>query len=69
MLYPEKSTIWAHGRAGCPIRSEGPDLRFQIKSDQIRDLSGLSTSRVAPPVLLGIAVIDFCFYGQSSHVT
>ena len=39
---------------------------LDLRSDQRSNLSGLS--RVAPPVLLGIEVIDFCFYGKTSHV-
>ena len=39
---------------------------LDLRSDQKSNLSGLS--RVAPPVLLEIEVIDFSLYGKSSHV-
>ena len=43
-----------------------PGRILDLRSDQRSNLSGLS--RVAPPVLLGIEVIDFCFYGKTRHV-
>ena len=59
----------AQAGAGSGTRDPGRilDLDLDLRSDQRSNLSGLS--RVAPPVLLGIEVIDFCFYGKSSHVT
>ena len=43
-----------------------PGRILDLRSDQRSNLSGIN--RVAPPVLLGIEVIDFCFYGKTSHV-
>ena len=47
------------------IGARDPGRILDLRSDQRSNLSGLS--RVAPPVLLGIEVIDFCFYGKTSH--
>ena len=54
-----------HGTCGSGARV--PVQILDLRSDQRSNLSGLS--RVAPPVLLGIEVIDFCFYGKTGDAT